>query len=124
MSQASYIGLVEFINAQSADRTVDHTLGWSSCAVGDYMKSIGGYRSAAGEVAKDLLWTSLTPAEQERFALLLDHQRWVFDAYDQPLPLMVVLNDPHEAEGRGISVGTYGDLQALVKERFPCSLTD
>lgn len=38
----TYEGFVEFCKAQPAERKIDHSGGWSDCAVGDYFKEVLG----------------------------------------------------------------------------------
>ena len=50
---ASYKGFVEFCNAQTGDRTIDHS-SWASCSVGDYLATVEGYSTDVGHIGVDL----------------------------------------------------------------------
>lgn len=110
----TFPSFLAFINAQSADRKIDHRGGWSSCAVGDYMKSIEESGHAIKAADKLLV--------QEIGRELIDHLHgtgqnvWDTATYEVP-PLMVLLCVASFADELGVCLDTYGDLQRLIKER-------
>lgn len=100
-------GFIKFINAQPADRTIDHFGGWSHCAVGDYVKSLRWCPVGAGEIATRLFVEELKLMRVTPFELL----HW-YKYDDQSFVAWLCNASARECNGDT----TYGALQAHLKE--------
>lgn len=110
MTKASLAGLIEFINAQPADRPANHET-WATCAVGDYARSIGeavvdsnqhGFRALKKCPVLKKLWSEAGSSNED----VVNDYRTVRETVDPTI--MDVLN---EAE---YNVETYGKLREAI----------
>lgn len=112
MTKASLAGLIEFINAQPADRPVTHDT-WASCALGDYARSLGeavvdsevhGFGALHDCPILTKLWREAGSANED---VVNDYEG--VPETDDPT-VMDALNEVDESQAE-----TYGQLRAVIR---------
>jgi len=121
---ATVAGFIAFVNAQPADRPINHTYGWSTCAVGDYAREVlkmktwpWPWRAIRGSTNGWLVACTLfqqTGSISRDTRMGVDHWTKKFVPIKRKATFMDVLNEQHLD-----NAPTYGTLRAALDEQFP-----
>lgn len=108
-------GLVQFIASQPKEAHIEHTGGWASCALGDYLKSVG--------TPYNVIKHQLVPSQllvEEMSLVYGGDVAWkaneigfrIWEKHRSTTLMGWLNNPPRESFEHG---NTYGDLQQLIR---------